>query len=195
MIRSRPASPIEIRLTLPPWVDHFLEKFPPCRTAEEKMHLAISLARENVIQGTGGPFGAAVFREPGHELVSVGVNGVERLNNSVAHAEMMAIMAAEARLGSYTLRTPAGGLYELFTTCEPCAMCLGAVLWSGLARLVCGAGRQDALALGFEEGPVFPESYRYLEDRGVEIVRGALAGEARAVLRLYQERSGLIYNS
>jgi tRNA(Arg) A34 adenosine deaminase TadA len=187
--------PMEIRLTLPPWVDHFLEKFPPCRTEEEKMRLAVSLARENVIQGTGGPFGAAVFREPGHELVSVGVNGVERLNNSVAHAEMMAIMGAEARLGSYTLRTPAGELHELFTTCEPCAMCLGAVLWSGLTRLVCGAGRQDALALGFEEGPVFPESYRYLEVRGVEIVRGLLAEEARAVLRLYQERNGRVYNS
>ena len=186
---------MEIRLTLPPWMDHFLENIPPWRTDEEKMRLAISLARENVIQGTGGPFGAAVFREPGHELVSVGVNGVERLNNSVAHAEMMAIMAAEARLGSYTLRTPAGLRYELFTTCEPCAMCLGAVLWSGVARLVCGAGREDALALGFEEGPVFPESYRYLEDRGVEIVRGLLAEEARAVLRLYQERNGRVYNS
>jgi len=186
---------MEIRLTLPPWVDHFLEKFPPCRTDEEKMCLAVSLARENVIRGTGGPFGAAVFREPGHELVSVGVNGVERLNNSVAHAEMMAIMGAEARLGSYTLRTPAGELHELFTTCEPCAMCLGAVLWSGVARLICGAGRQDALALGFEEGPVFPESYRYLEVRGVEIVRGLLAEEARAVLRLYQERNGRVYNS
>lgn len=159
------------------------------------MRLAISLARENVIQGTGGPFGAAVFREPGHELISVGVNGVERLNNSVAHAEILALMAAEARLGSYTLRTPAGKPYELFTTCEPCAMCLGAVLWSGLTRLVCGAGRQDALALGFEEGPVFPESFRYLEDRGVEILHGVLAGEARAVLRSYQERNGRIYNS
>jgi len=193
-MRSRPASPIEIRLTLPPWVDHFLENSPPCRADEGKMRLAISLARENVIRGTGGPFGAAVFREPGHELVSIGVNGVERLNNSVAHAEMMAIMAAEARRGYYTLRIPAGEHYELFTSCEPCAMCLGAVLWSGLTRLVCGAGRQDALALGFEEGPVFPESYRYLEDREVKIVRGLLAGEARAVLTLYQERSGRIYN-
>ena len=188
-------SPVEIRLALPAWVDRFLEKTPPCPTDEEKMRLAISLARENVIQGTGGPFGAAVFREPGHELVSVGVNSVERLNNCVAHAEVMAIMIAETRLSSYTLRVPDGPGLELFTTCEPCAMCLGAVLWSGFARLVCGAGRQDARALGFEEGPVFPESYRYLEDRGVEIVRGLLAGEARAVLRLYQERDGRIYNS
>ena len=188
-------APMEIRLTLPSWVDHILGNIPPCRTDEEKMRLAISLARENVIRGTGGPFGAAVFRGPGHELVSVGVNGVERLNNCVAHAEVTAIMMAQSRLGSYSLRTPAGEHFELFTTCEPCAMCLGAVLWSGLTRLVCGAVRQDALDLGFEEGPVFPESHRYLEDRGVKIVHGLLAEEARTVLKLYQERNGRIYNS
>ncbi len=186
--------PMEIRLTLPGWVVDLLENSPPCRTDEEKMRLAVSLARENVIRETGGPFGAAVFRDPGDEPVAVGVNSVERLNNSAAHAEMMAIMAAEARLGSYTLRNPDGPGYVLFTSCEPCAMCLGAVLWSGVTRVVCGAGRQDALDLGFEEGPVFPESYRYLENRGVKIVRGLLAEEARAVLRFYQERSGRIYN-
>jgi tRNA(Arg) A34 adenosine deaminase TadA len=159
------------------------------------MRLAIILARENVIRGTGGPFGAAVFREPGHELVSVGVNGVERLNICVAHAEVMAIVMAQSRLGCYTLRNSVGPGYALFTTCEPCAMCLGAVLWSGVDRLVCSAERQDALALGFEEGPVFPESYRYLKDRGVEVVRGLLAEEARTVLQLYQKRNGGIYNS
>ena len=63
---------MEIRLSLPAWVNRFLEEISFCRTDEEKMRLAIFLARENVIQGTGGPFGAAVFREPNHELVSVG---------------------------------------------------------------------------------------------------------------------------
>jgi tRNA(Arg) A34 adenosine deaminase TadA len=185
---------LEISLNLPAWVGGFLEKMPPCSTDEEKMRLAIALARENVLRGTGGPFGAAVFREPGNELLAVGVNGVERLGNSVAHAEMLAIMIAERRQGCYTLRVPGGPGAALFTTCEPCAMCLGAILWSGLTRLVCGAPREEALALGFEEGPVFPESYRYLEDRGVEIVRGVLAGEARAVLKLYRERNEGIYN-
>lgn len=156
------------------------------------MGLAISLARENVLRGTGGPFGASVFRE--EELVAVGVNGVERLNNSLAHAEVLALMLAESRCGSYTLRVADGPGLALFTSCEPCAMCLGAVLWSGLARLVCGAPREAAQALGFEEGPVFPESYRYLEDHGIKTVRGVLAEEARAVLRLYQEQGRSIYN-
>jgi tRNA(Arg) A34 adenosine deaminase TadA len=184
--------PTAIKLTLPSWINPFLQKTPPCRTDEEKMALAISLARQNVLRGTGGPFGAAVFRE--EELLAVGVNGVERLNNSVAHAEVLALMLAESRCGTYTLRVADGPGLALFTSCEPCAMCLGAVLWSGVSRLVCGAPREAAQALGFEEGPVFPESYRYLEARGVEIVRGVLAGEAGDVLNLYQDRNQGIYN-
>lgn len=67
-------------------------------------------------------------------------------------------------------------------------------LWSGVQRVVYGATREDASLLNFEEGPVFPESYRYLEDRGIEIVRRVLRDEARAVLELYRSNSGRIYN-
>ncbi len=62
-------------------------------------------------------------------------------------------------------------------------------------RVICGAKREAALAIGFEEGPVFPESYQYLEARGISIVRGLLADEAEAVLRFYQERGGTVYNA
>jgi tRNA(Arg) A34 adenosine deaminase TadA len=103
-------------------------------------------------------------------------------------------MLAQTRLGSYTLRAPGFPPHELITSCAPCAMCLAASLWSGVRRIVCGAGRADAMALGFEEGPVFPESYRYLEAHGIEIVDGVLADEARAVFHLYRERNGLVYN-
>jgi tRNA(Arg) A34 adenosine deaminase TadA len=73
-------------------------------------------------------------------------------------------------------------------------MCLGTTLWSGVQRVVYGAAREDASILNFEEGPVFPESYKYLEDRGIEIVRNVMRDEARAVLELYRARSGKIYN-
>ena len=73
-------------------------------------------------------------------------------------------------------------------------MCLGAALWSGVRRVAIGAAREDATRLAFDEGPVFPESYRYLEERGVRIVRDVLRDEARAVLDLYRERDGRIYN-
>jgi tRNA(Arg) A34 adenosine deaminase TadA len=183
-----------VRLALPPWTRRLVNGLARLGTDEDKMRLAIALARANVAEGTGGPFGAAVFQQPGHHLAAVGVNSVERLNNSVCHAEVMAIMLAEARLRRYTLQAPGVTWHELFTSCEPCAMCLGAILWSGVRRVVCGAGRRDAMALGFEEGPVFPRSYRYLADRGVKVVRGVLAHEARAVFDLYESRRGLVYN-
>ena len=103
-------------------------------------------------------------------------------------------MLAEARLGSYTLRAPGAPEYELFTSCEPCAMCLGATLWSGVRRIVCAAGREDAMALGFDEGPVFPESWRYLEAQGIALEHGLLAAQAAEVMRRYREDNGLVYN-
>jgi len=183
-----------VRTPLPPWVQGVLATAPPCRTDGEKMRLAVALARENVERGTGGPFGAAVFAQAVDRPVAVGVNRVERLHNAVLHAEVVALMLAERRLRSHTLRAPGFPPHELVTTCAPCAMCLGAALWSGVRRIVCGAGRADAAGLGFDEGPVFPESYRYLEAHGIEVVHGVLADEAREVLRLYGERGGLVYN-
>jgi len=101
---------------------------------------------------------------------------------------------AQQRVGSFTLNAANLPAHELFTSCEPCAMCLGATLWSGVRRVVYGAAREDASKLNFEEGPVFPESYKYLEDRGISIVRNVLRSEARAVLELYRTTSGKIYN-
>jgi tRNA(Arg) A34 adenosine deaminase TadA len=74
-------------------------------------------------------------------------------------------------------------------------MCLGAALWSGVRGLVCGATREDATAVGFDEGPVFAESWEYLERRGVRIARGVLRTEASAVLQLYRDTGGAIYSS
>nr|WP_306535823.1 nucleoside deaminase [Geobacter sp.] len=156
------------------------------------MAFTVGLARRNVEQGIGGPFGAAIFNRASGELVSVGVNLVVAAINSVLHAEMVAIMLAEAKLESFTLA--ARGRYELFTSCEPCAMCLGGILWSGVERLVCAAAAEDAREIGFDEGPVFPESYRYLEQRGIEVVRGVMGDEGRVVLELYRSLGGVLYN-
>jgi len=158
------------------------------------MKLVIGLARENVKRDTGGPFGAAVFDVASGKAVAVGVNLVVQEHNSVFHAEMVALLMACQRLSSHTLGAAGMPVHEVTASCEPCAMCLGAVLWSGAKRLVCGATREDALRVGFDEGPVFPESYSYLEDRGIEIERGIMRAEAAEVLDLYRERGGEIYN-
>ena len=183
-----------IHIALPPWVDGVVggrEVFPDDET---RMRLAIALSRENVTRGTGGPFGAAIFERDSGRLVAVGVNSVTRLNNCTLHGEMVAFMMAQARLRNFSLGAPGMPAHELVTSCEPCAMCLGAILWSGVTRVVMGASRQDATALRFEEGPVFAESYTYLEERGIEIVREVLRAEARAVLELYRSSGGPIYN-
>ena len=158
------------------------------------MHVAIAVARANVERETGGPFGAAIFESNSGRLVAVGMNSVVRLNNCTLHGEMVAFMMAQRRVESFTLKSPELPSHEIFTSCEPCAMCLGATLWSGVRRMVFGAGREDASTLLFDEGPVFPESYKYLEDRGIAIVRNMLRDDARAVLELYRAKSGKIYN-
>jgi tRNA(Arg) A34 adenosine deaminase TadA len=184
-----------VHIEYPPWVDEVVDFGRSYETDEERMRLAIAVARTNVERGTGGPFGAAIVERVSGRLVAVGMNSVVRLENCTLHGEMFAFMMAQRRVGSFTLAGTGLPAHELITSCQPCAMCLGAALWSGVKRIVCGAGREDATRLNFEEGPVFPQSYRYLEDRGIEIVHDVLRGEAREVLELYRRSSGRIYNS
>lgn len=184
----------ETVLSLPGWVVGRVDYDQVYATDEERMALAIALASENVARDSGGPFGAAVFERESGRLIAVGVNSVTRLNNSTAHAEMIALQLAERRIASYTLAADGHPAHELFTSCAPCAMCLGAVLWSGVTRVVIGAQREDAERIDFDEGPVFAESYAYLRARGIEIVTGLMRAEARAVLEEYKARGGAIYN-
>jgi len=184
----------KVEIEYPEWVDSVAKWDEPYESSEDKMRLAIAISRMNVDRGDGGPFGAAIFEAATGSLVAVGMNSVVRYNNCTLHGEMVAFMLAQRRVGSFTLNAPTLPIHELYTSCEPCAMCLGATLWSGVRRVVYGAAREDASRLNFEEGPVFPESYQYLEARGIEIVRNVLRDEARAVLDAYRAKSGRIYN-
>ena len=188
-----PNRPI-VHVEYPDWVDDVVDWNRVYASDEDRMRLAIAVSRTNVERGTGGPFGAAIFERQSGRVVSVGMNSVVRYNNCVLHGEIMAFMMANQAVESFTLKSANLPAHEMHTSCEPCAMCLGAALWSGVQRLVCGAARDDASILSFEEGPVFPESYRYLEARGIEIVRNVLRDEARSVLELYRQNSGQIYN-
>ena len=192
-MKREPGRPV-VHVEYPEWVDSVVDWEHSYDSDEERMRLAIDVARVNVERGTGGPFGAAIFEAVSGRLVAVGMNSVVRLHNCALHGEMMAFMMAQNRVGSFTLSAPHLPVHELFTSCEPCAMCLGATLWSGVQRVVYGAAREDASKLNFEEGPVFPESYQYLEDRGIRIVRNVLRDEARSVLEMYRARGGKIYN-
>jgi tRNA(Arg) A34 adenosine deaminase TadA len=185
--------PIACTLELPSWLVPFVEAWPePLETDGQRMALAIALAAENVRQHTGGPFGALVVEQRSHRLVGAGVNLVTALGMSVAHAEMVAISLAQSATGSWNLG--AGGEVQLVTSCEPCAMCFGAVPWSGVRSIIWGAGKQDAEAAGFDEGNKPPDWVESLEKRGIRTKGGILQEEAAAVLARYARRSGAIYH-
>jgi tRNA(Arg) A34 adenosine deaminase TadA len=176
-------------LELPAWATSMTDPGRRYESDRERMALAIELARSNVQRKTGGPFGAAVFERDTGELAGIGMNLVLALNNSVLHAEVIALMLAERKLGRFDL----GAGFEVVTSCEPCAMCLGAIHWSGAGRLVIGARRSDAERIKFDEGPVFPASYEYLEARGLEVVRDVGRDDAIQVLEEYARSNGVIY--
>jgi tRNA(Arg) A34 adenosine deaminase TadA len=180
-------------IVLPEWLDDYVARWTtPLHDVEERMRLAIALAAENVRRETGGPFGALVVEEESGALLGVGVNLVTRLELSLAHAEMVAISLAQASRGDWNLGS--GPQAQLVTSCEPCAMCFGAVPWSGVASIVWGAGKQEAEAAGFDEGDKPDDWVESLERRGIRTRGGMLHAEAAAVLARYARREGAIYH-
>jgi tRNA(Arg) A34 adenosine deaminase TadA len=171
-------------LGLPAWVGPWLARHVtgPLRGDAARMAVAIGLARENTVRGSGGPFGAAIFERRSGRLVAIGVNCVTASGQSFAHAEMLAIALAQRARGSFDLSKPA---HELVTSSEPCAMCFGAIPWSGVTRVVCGARAADAEAIGFDEGPKPRGWAAALAARGIEVVRDVRRAEAAATLRSY----------
>jgi tRNA(Arg) A34 adenosine deaminase TadA len=177
---------------LPAWLEAFVASWTaPLDSAEERMRLAVALAAENVRRGTGGPFAAIVVEEQSGRVLGVGVNLVTTLELSMAHAEMVAVSLAQSATGQWNLG--AGVKTQLVTSCEPCAMCFGAVPWSGVSSIVWGAAKEDAEAAGFDEGDKPANWVESLERRGIATRGGVLRREAAAVLARYAKKHGAIY--
>jgi len=185
----------KIEIRLPKWISPFIEERGRGLTSIElRMRFVIELASANIEHRTGGLFGAAIFESDTGRLLGAGVNLVESSNCSIAHAEMIAIAMAQQAMGHYDLgRGPAA--YELVTSAEPCAMCLGAIPWSGVRRVICAARGEDACEIGFDEGAKPADWVGALRSPGIEVVRDLLRPEAQAVLRRYTQTGGLIYNA
>ena len=185
----------EIQLRLPGWVSEFCEAWQgSLETVEGRVDFVVALARANVVHGTGGPFAAAVFDISRGALVAPGVNLVVPASCSVAHAEIMAIMVSQQIVGTHDLGSSTLPPLELVSSTEPCAMCMGAIPWSGIPRLVCAARGEDAEAIGFDEGAKPARWQTELERRGIAVVRDIRRDEAAAVLRDYVAGGGEVYN-
>jgi tRNA(Arg) A34 adenosine deaminase TadA len=180
-------------LSLPDWVEPFLAAWAePLDDEDRRMRLAVALAEENVHRQTGGPFGAIVVEERSGRLLGAGVNRVTALGLSLAHAEMLALSLAQRERGDWNLGVR--GAAQLVTSCEPCAMCFGAVPWSGVASVVWGARKEDAEAAGFDEGDKPANWIETLEARGIRTRPDVLRAEAAAVLARYARGNGAIYH-
>jgi tRNA(Arg) A34 adenosine deaminase TadA len=116
----------------------------------EFLRRAIRLATENVLRGAGGPFGAVIVRED--RIVAEGVNTVTTANDPTAHAEVNAIRAAAGALGTFSL---AG--CQLYSSCEPCPMCLAAAYWARIDAIYYGASASDAERAGFDDSFIYRE--------------------------------------
>ena len=127
------------------------------------MEQAIALATENVTSGRGGPFGAVIVQDG--TIVATGVNRVAATNDPTAHAEVTAIRSACSELGSVSL---AG--CEIYSSCEPCPMCLAAIYWSHCEAIFYGNTAADAAAAGFEDAFLYEEVKRPLDQRSLPIV-------------------------
>jgi tRNA(Arg) A34 adenosine deaminase TadA len=135
------------------------------------MRRAIALSRERMRAGDGGPFGAVIVRHG--EVIAEGWNQVVSANDPTAHAEVMAIRRACASLGSFELSDCA-----IYTSCEPCPMCLAAIYWARLGRICYAADRSDAAAAGFDDELLYQEIALPIEERSIPTTR-MLSAEAR----------------
>jgi guanine deaminase len=148
------------------------------------MARAIQLAVENVRSGQGGPFGAAVAKDG--EIIAEGVNRVTLTNDPTAHAEVLAIREACRKLGVFELKG-----CELYTSCEPCPMCLGAIYWTRLSRVYFGCFAADASQAGFDDSFIYREIAQPHANRGVPMIQ-IMREQALSAFHAWQEKSDKI---
>lgn len=178
-------------LSMPEWVFPFLEQKMILDSSEKRMDFLARIAEENIRKRTGGPFSAAVFDMKKGDLISIGLNQVTSETTSVAHAEIMALLFAQKKVNHFRLDR---GEYELVSLAQPCAMCYGALFWSGIRRLVYGARKEDVEKYaGFDEGPLPDNWIVQLNKRGIEVISDVGRDMAIRILKQYGQEGGLLY--
>ena len=144
------------------------------------MREAIRLSEDKMRQGYGGPFGAVVVRNG--EIVARGFNNVLISKDPTAHAEVDAIRKASEALDTFDLSD-----CELYTSCEPCPMCLGAIYWARFRKVYYGNTRQDAASIGFDDALIYEEIGKPLAERKIPMQQ-LLPDEAKKVFEAWQQQ-------
>jgi guanine deaminase len=150
------------------------------------LHEAIRLSLEKSRAGEGGPFGAVIVRND--EIIGQGWNRVTSTNDPTAHAEMMAIRDACRRLQTFSL---AG--CDIYTSCEPCPMCLAAIYWARLDRVYYAATRQDAAAVGFDDSRIYDELAMDIGNRSIPMMQDLHDEACEVFLAWLQQTNRILY--
>lgn len=150
-----------------------------CEEHEKYMREAIALSRENVTSGKGGPFGAVVVKDG--KIIGRGVNKVTAHNDPTAHAEVTAIREACAHLGDFSLKG-----CTLYSSCEPCPMCLSAIYWARIDHFYFGNTQGDAASIEFDDAFLYAEMALAQEARSIKAIP-LLRDEAFEVFRLWAD--------
>jgi len=143
------------------------------KSSETYMKEAIRLSKQNIKNGTGGPFGAVIVKDG--KIIASGTNCVTSSNDPTAHAEVVAIRNACKTLNTFQLDD-----CEIYSSCEPCPMCLGAIYWARPKKIYFAASRIDAAASGFDDSLIYDEIALPIEHRKIESEQ-LLQEEAKSV--------------
>jgi guanine deaminase len=148
------------------------------------MARAIELSIENVHSGRGGPFGAVIVKDS--VMIAEGANQVTLTHDPTAHAEMLAIREACAKLGVFELQG-----CEIYASCEPCPMCLGAIYWARLSRIYFASAAADASRIGFDDSLIYREIAQPLMQRSIPMVQ-IMREQALAAFRAWEAKPNKI---
>jgi tRNA(Arg) A34 adenosine deaminase TadA len=179
-----------MKVPLPQWAEIVVQ--PEDMNQDSIMLWVLSLARRHVENRTGGPFAAAIIDDQVGRVVAIGLNLVQPLQCSMFHAEIVAIMRAQDSQGTWDLATK--GSFTMYTSAEPCAMCMGSIPWSGISRVIIAARDEDVRHIGFDEG-IKPSNWiEGFQARGIQVVRDVQRSTAIDILSSYRQLGGTIYN-
>ncbi|OUS04752.1 hypothetical protein A9Q81_05630 [Gammaproteobacteria bacterium 42_54_T18] len=182
------------RIILPEWVTEEVCLGQKIESEAERMAIAIKISHRQVLEGTGGPFGAVVCELDTGRVIGIGVNQVTNSSWSGAHAEFIAWTMAQETINSYDLGSdnPVG----LYSSAQPCVSCWGGLFWTGISRLVFAATKLDVEQYaGFDEGPLPNDWDVALSKRGVSVQGELLREKAVLALQEYGRLGGECYNS
>jgi guanine deaminase len=149
------------------------------------MARAIQLSIEGVHSGHGGPFGCVIVKDG--QIIAEGVNQVTSTNDPTAHAEVQAIRQACKKLGAFELKH-----CDLYTSCEPCPMCLGAIYWARISKIYFANTAEDAASIGFDDSLIYKELKEIHSQRSIPAIQ-MMREEAQAGFRHWIEKQDRIH--